>query len=138
MSATLYIKFPEIHHGGFPCYVIPKYILESGYCSCISDGCVEIGNITGNLVTMCQHVPVSETESLYDAIWCIDEHGYTTQDLLRMYREAYTFVLQHNEMLSEYDADNGWGTVSSLHTFLGHSIEILKLFDGFPCCVFRC
>jgi hypothetical protein len=54
-----------------------------------------------------------------------------------MYKEANTFVLQHNEMLSEYDADNGWGTVGSLRTFLGQSIEILKIFDGFPCGVFR-
>lgn len=141
MSATLYVNFPEITYGECKCFAIPKHIIGSGYCSDVSDGSVEIGNITGNLVEMCSHVPVKcrgDKVTLADAIWNVGKFAYMTNEVLDMYRQAKTFVLKNDEMLSQYNSENGWGTVGTLRDFLWHASEILEVFEGFPCQVVRC
>ncbi len=83
-------------------------------------------NITHNLGTMADHIPIKDViakianVTLYDVCWhpeYVWEHP-TTDLLLPCLIEGISYMVAHRKELLQYESENGWGTYNGFMKFL--------------------
>jgi hypothetical protein len=76
-------------------------------------------NITHNLGKMADQVKLSNGMTLYQVLWRPDEHGLRyARDMVDLLQEGWLAVLQDHDSLTQFNPDNGWGSVEALEKFL--------------------
>ena len=78
-------------------------------------------NITHNLNTMVDNVPVGYDTTLYDIMWDLEDkfHNRTKAKQIAIpLAKALIYINTHENELSEYNPQNGWGSYYSLKDFV--------------------
>lgn len=113
MSLDFYVHVPE-----YRAYVRRNGKTEAMAFENEECECKHVGNITHNLKVMAEHVPVSDTLTLYNVLWRPDESGLnTTDDILEYVTTGVKYMIDHKEDLLQYNPDNGWGDYDELLDF---------------------
>ena len=84
-------------------------------------GVVFSKNITHNLNTMADNVPVGNGATLYDIMWDLEDkfpNRTKAKQIAIPLTKALIYINTHEKELSEYNPENGWGGYYSLKDFV--------------------
>ena len=99
MSLDFYISVPREHFYTRENGSTVAYPLEDGQC-----GELHVGNITHNLNTMAENVPVSDTLDLYKVLWRPDENNLLlTDEIWPLVEEGINPVIRYGLNLALED-----------------------------------
>ena len=113
MSLDFYIFVPKEHYYTRENGSTVAYPLEDGQY-----GEMHVGNITHNLNTIAENVPVSDTLNLYKVLWRPDENNLLiTDEIWPLVEEGIRYMLRHKKKLLKFNPDNGWGSYEGLLDF---------------------
>ena len=85
------------------------------------EGAVFSKNITHNINTMADNVPVGNDTTLYDIMWDLEDklHNSTKAKQIAIpLTNALIYINTHEKELSEYNPENGWGSYYNLQSFV--------------------
>ena len=84
------------------------------------EGSVFSKNITHNLSTMADNVPVGDGATLHDIMWDLEDkfpNRTKAKQIAIPLTKALIYINTHEKEISEYNPENGWGTYEQLLEF---------------------
>ena len=80
------------------------------------EGVVFSKNITHNVNTMGDNVPVGNSATLYDIMWGLEDkfpNRTKAKQIAIPLTKALTYINTHENELSEYNPENGWEAITT-------------------------